>query len=170
MHCAASQPVASPRVSRPDRRYCPQTAAFLRAAWSLRFLNWRRETRSGVKFSGPNLENSLFRERAPRDWFDIALCGRCTKLRIWGQEFESLRARHYLRSEALARFAARIAEFVSISFSNLAIALAASLPVLARYLSRIRCAVRSECPAMLAISGTAHPASASIVTVAPRRL
>ena len=88
----------------------------------------------------------------------VAQLDRAPDYESGGQEFESLRARHYLRSEAIGRFAARFAEFVSISFSNLAIALAASLPVLARYLSRIRCAVRSECLVMLAISGTVQPA------------
>ena len=42
------------------------------------------------------------------------------------------------------------------------------MPVLARYLLRIHCTVRSEYPVMLAISGTVQPASASMVKVARR--
>src|SRR6516165_5562942 len=85
-----------------------------------------------------------------------------------GQEFESLRARQYLAFIQHPHFAARFAESVAVTFSNFAIALSASLLVLARYLSRMSCARRSVWPVIETISGNVQPASASIVTVVPR--
>src|SRR5262249_31102691 len=53
--------------------------------------------------------------------------------------------------------------------SSLAIAASASVPVRARYLSRMVPTSRIECPVMAAISAALHSASASRVTAVPRR-
>src|SRR5215212_9049681 len=67
----------------------------------------------------------------------VAQLDRAPDYESGGQEFESLRARQHLVAFWIYRFAGRFAKSVSITFSNLAIALAASLLVLAKYFSMI---------------------------------
>jgi hypothetical protein len=89
--------------------------------------------------------------------------------------FKNIGVRSFIQTGAPAlsfiwrrHFAGCFAKFVFTTFfSNLAMALSASLLVRAKYLSRISWARRKLCPVIATISGTVQPASASIVTVMP---